>query len=107
MQLSDTLTLLLIYILVNVTTYCVYWWDKEAAKEGAWRVRESTLLWLAFAGGSLGALTAQQVLRHKTRKQPFRSILIMIGALHVGVAGVWILAPNAAVEALSRVSASA
>ena len=106
MHLSTPFTLLLIYLLVNVVVYCVYWWDKQAAIEGAWRVRESTLLWLAIAGGSLGALTAQQVLRHKTRKEPFRSILMTIGALHVGLGIVWITAPNLAVEALSRMKAS-
>ncbi|MDQ0323256.1 uncharacterized membrane protein YsdA (DUF1294 family) [Pararhizobium capsulatum DSM 1112] len=68
-------------------------------------MRESTLLWLAIAGGSLGALTAQQVLRHKTRKEPFRSILMTIGVLHVGLGILWIAAPNL-VEALSRMKAS-
>ncbi|MDQ0323632.1 uncharacterized membrane protein YsdA (DUF1294 family) [Pararhizobium capsulatum DSM 1112] len=106
MHLSTPFTLLLIYLLVNVVVYCVYWWDKQAAIEGAWRVRESTLLWLAIAGGSLGALTAQQVLRHKTRKEPFRSILMTIGVLHVGLGIVWITAPNFVVEALSRMKAS-
>ncbi|MGO4441543.1 DUF1294 domain-containing protein [Rhizobium sp. RAF56] len=106
MHLSTPFTLLLIYLLVNVVVYCVYWWDKQAAIEGAWRVRESTLLWLAIAGGSLGALTAQQVLRHKTRKEPFRSILMTIGALHVCLGVVWITAPNLVVEALSRMKSS-
>ena len=106
MRLSEPLSLLLIYLLVNVVVYCVYWWDKQAAIEGARRVRESTLLWLAMAGGSLGALTAQQVLRHKTRKEPFRSILMTIGALHVVLGVVWITSPNFVAEALSRMKAS-
>ncbi|RYE67566.1 MAG: DUF1294 domain-containing protein [Oxalobacteraceae bacterium] len=106
MYRSTQLTLLLIYLLINVVVYCVYWWDKKAAVEGAWRVRESTLLWLAIVGGSLGALAAQQVLGHKTRKEPFRSILMTIGALHVGLGVVWIAAPNLVVEALSRMKSS-
>jgi uncharacterized membrane protein YsdA (DUF1294 family) len=79
---------------VNVVAYCVYWWDKQASVEGARRVRESTLLWLVFAGASLGAFTAQQMLRHKTRKEQVRGILIAIGALPVDIAAVWIAAPD-------------
>lgn len=106
MYRSAQLTFLIIYLLINVVVYCVYWWDKKAAVEGAWRVRESTRLWLAIVGGSLGALAAQQVLGHKTRKEPFRSILMTIGALHVGLGAVWIAAPNLVVEALSRMKSS-
>jgi len=49
--------------------------DKQAAKRQDWRVSETSLLFLAFCGGSIGAKIAQQVLRHKTRKQPFASTL--------------------------------
>lgn len=106
MEVPIPLTVILIYLLFNVVTYCVYWWDKLAAAGGTWRVRERTLLWLALAGGSLGAFAAQQILRHKTRKEPFRSTLMAIGALHVALAIVWIAAPDFVVEATSRVIAS-
>lgn len=75
----------LTYIAFNLFVFLVYWWDKEAAKNGGWRIRESTLLWLAFLGGSVGAILAQQFLRHKTRKEPFRSILISIVILQAGL----------------------
>jgi uncharacterized membrane protein YsdA (DUF1294 family) len=55
-------------------TFLVYAWDKSAARRGAWRVPESTLHVLALLGGWPGALLAQRVLRHKTRKQPFGAI---------------------------------
>ncbi|MDS7596855.1 DUF1294 domain-containing protein [Agrobacterium tumefaciens] len=81
-----TLTLCLAaYLTFNLLVFCVYWWDKEAARKGGWRIRESTLLWLAFIGGSAGAVCAQRLLRHKTRKEPFCSILISIIVLHAGV----------------------
>lgn len=73
------------YIVFNLFVFLIYWWDKEAARNGEWRVRESTLLWLAFLGGSAGAISAQRILRHKTRKEPFRSILLAIVILQVGV----------------------
>jgi uncharacterized membrane protein YsdA (DUF1294 family) len=97
----------LIYLLLNVVVYCVYWWDKQAAIENAWRVREATLLWLALLGGSLGAVTAQQTLRHKTRKEPFRTTLMLITAFHVILAVTWICAPEFAVSILSQLLGSA
>lgn len=73
------------YLAFNLFVFLIYWWDKEAAKNRERRVPESTLLWLAFLGGSLGAVTAQRLLRHKTRKEPFRSLLMAIVVLHLGL----------------------
>ena len=78
-------TLLIIFLLINVVTFCVYWWDKEAARDGHWRVSEARLLQFAFFGGSLGAFAAQRLLRHKTRKEPFRTILLSILVLHAAL----------------------
>ena len=39
---------------------------------------------MAFLGGAAGAVLGQQIFRHKTRKQPFRTILI--GAVLVNIA---------------------
>jgi uncharacterized membrane protein YsdA (DUF1294 family) len=36
--------------------------------------------------GSPGAVVAQQLLRHKTRKEPFRSILAAIAVMHLLIA---------------------
>ncbi|WP_284777565.1 DUF1294 domain-containing protein [Agrobacterium sp. lyk4-40-TYG-31] len=82
------------YIAFNLFVFLVFWWDKEAARNGEWRVRESTLLWLAFLGGTAGAILAQRLLRHKTRKEPFRSILLSIAILHVGVALSLVIMPQ-------------
>ncbi|MDP9839709.1 uncharacterized membrane protein YsdA (DUF1294 family) [Neorhizobium huautlense] len=100
MQLGQPLTLFLIYLLFNVVVFCVYWWDKEAARQGQWRISENTLLSLALFGGSFGAVTAQQILRHKTRKEPFRSTLMLIVVLHVVAAAFWIFAPTGTLAAL-------
>lgn len=40
---------------INAITFLVYGIDKYKAKRGKWRVPESTLLWLALIGGSIGA----------------------------------------------------
>jgi uncharacterized membrane protein YsdA (DUF1294 family) len=70
-------------VLINLLTFGAFALDKAAAENRRRRTPEITLLSLALVGGSLGALTAQQLLRHKTRKQPFRAILIAIAALHI------------------------
>lgn len=60
-------------IAINALTFAVYWQDKRAAKQpGAPRVPEAMLLGMGFAGGTLAALVAQRVLRHKTRKTSFQ-----------------------------------
>ncbi|MCL6706631.1 DUF1294 domain-containing protein [Pseudomonas sp. R2.Fl] len=82
MSMGHIITLILIAALYNVVVFCVYWWDKDAARNDLWRVSEATLLGLAFLGGSPGAVAAQRLLRHKTRKEPFRSYLASIVYLH-------------------------
>lgn len=95
--------LFLIYLFGNGVVFCIYWWDKQAAVNGTWRVSERTLLWLAFVGGSLGAIGAQRVLRHKTRKEPFRTILMAIVALHVVLAATLLLAPDLTGQLIGRI----
>lgn len=75
MQPEYLVNLLLLYLLVNLVTFCIYGWDKRAARFGKRRIREKTLLLIAFAGGGAGAFAAQRLLRHKTRKPPFRLAL--------------------------------
>ena len=104
MELSTPLALFLLYLLLNVIVFCVYWWDKQAAIDGTWRISERTLLGVAFIGGSLGAVTAQQMLRHKTRKEPFRTLLMIIVALHTLGAASWLLAPELTRAAIARIA---
>lgn len=79
-------TLLIIFLLFNVVTFCLFWWDKDAARNGGWRISEARLLQFALLGGSLGAFAAQRLLRHKTRKEPFRTQLMAILILHAVLA---------------------
>jgi uncharacterized membrane protein YsdA (DUF1294 family) len=68
------LTCLFVYLLMSVLCFSAYAADKSAARRGQRRTPESRLLLLGFLGGWPGALLAQQTLRHKTRKQPFRTL---------------------------------
>lgn len=75
---------------INVATYALFAVDKRRARLGGRRIPERDLLACALAGGSIGAVLAQQVLRHKTRKQPFRAQLTSIVVVQ-GLAAIAIL----------------
>jgi uncharacterized membrane protein YsdA (DUF1294 family) len=62
----------LAYVLTSVGCFALYARDKAAARRGDRRTPERDLLLLGLAGGWPGALLAQQWLRHKTVKVPFR-----------------------------------
>lgn len=81
------------FAVVNIATFGAFAFDKIAAQNGWWRISEASLLSLAFIGGSLGALIGQRVMRHKTQKQPFRSLLIAIVSLHI-VMGIVLFVPG-------------
>ncbi|MGV1917150.1 DUF1294 domain-containing protein [Rhizobium sp. 22-785-1] len=76
---------LIAYLALNLIVFIAFWQDKRAARKGDRRIRERKLLLLALLGGSLGAVTAQDLLRHKTRKEPFRSLLLGIVIAQVGL----------------------
>lgn len=67
-------TLLAAYALLSVIAFLMYGGDKAAAEQGTWRTSESALHAVALAGGWPGALVARPFFRHKTIKQPFRTI---------------------------------
>ena len=70
------------YGLVSVLAFFLYWADKRKARADAWRTPENILHAVELAGGWPGALIAQQVFRHKTRKVSFQILFWMIVALH-------------------------
>ena len=64
--------ILYLYLTASAFTFLVYAKDKWAARSGRWRTKESSLHTLALIGGWPGALIAQQLLRHKSRKNAFQ-----------------------------------
>ncbi|WP_339488700.1 DUF1294 domain-containing protein [Pseudomonas sp. RL_5y_Pfl2_70] len=70
------------YGLVSVLAFFLYWADKRKARAAAWRTPENILHAVELAGGWPGALIAQQVFRHKTRKVSFQVLFWGIVALH-------------------------
>lgn len=72
-------------IIVNLLTFAVYAVDKLNAIEHRGRIRIVTLLGLAFIGGTVGALLAMYILRHKTQKDYFTWGVPLIMIMHVFV----------------------
>ncbi|MDD2774511.1 MAG: cold shock and DUF1294 domain-containing protein [Gallionella sp.] len=65
---------LYIYLGLSVLTFFLYAIDKSAAQNNEWRTKESTLHFFAMIGGWLGALLAQKLLRHKSKKAEFQTV---------------------------------
>ncbi|SHG73832.1 DUF1294 domain-containing protein [Marivita hallyeonensis] len=85
--------LLGLFVIVNVITGVAFYFDKRRATQQAWRIPESSLLLWSFIGGWFGAKWAQQCFRHKTRKEPFRTMLNAIPFAWAATATlVWYLA---------------
>lgn len=62
----------IIYSAMSVITFISYGLDKSAAKKDRWRTPEKTLQLLGLFGGWPGALAAQKIFRHKSRKTSFQ-----------------------------------
>lgn len=59
---------ILLFVLFNLMTFLVFGYDKFLARTNRTRISEKTLLTLALMGGSVGAVFAQKIFRHKSRK---------------------------------------
>lgn len=59
-------------VAINAIAFILYGLDKLWAKKGRWRVPERSLILIAAAGGSIGAIAAMKVWHHKTKHNKFR-----------------------------------
>lgn len=84
--------LALALLLVNIVAMFRFREDKRRAEAGAWRVPESALLGLAAIGGTPGALLACRLFRHKTRKLPFATLLLLTAAVQAGAVAGFLIA---------------
>ena len=58
-------------LFINIAAFITFGIDKWKAEQHMWRIPEATLLGLAAAGGSIGALAGMRFFHHKTRKPLF------------------------------------
>ena len=74
---------------INLLTFIVYGIDKYKAKRFKWRISETSLLLLAVAGGSGGALMGMRVWHHKTMHKKFKygiPAILIIQLVLIGLA---------------------
>ena len=74
---------------LNLAAFFAYWQDKYAAQQRRWRISENTLHLWSLAGGWGGAWWAQQVLRHKSRKESFRAAYWFTVVIHCAAIALW------------------
>ena len=85
----------LAYGAMSVLAILLYGVDKSAAVNNRWRTQESTLHFVGLIGGWPGALFAQDLFRHKSKKAAFQSIFWVTVILNcAGLA--WLLATGKA-----------
>ena len=73
----------LIYLLlINIITFLIFYLDKKRAIKNKWRFKIITLLTLCFLGGSLGAISAMYIYKHKTKVNYFTKGIPLIIIVH-------------------------
>lgn len=61
----------IVYLMLNVIAFSLFGLDKQRAKRGLWRIRESALLAVIWLMGGVGAWLGMRLFRHKTQKRRF------------------------------------
>ncbi|MEE1886539.1 DUF1294 domain-containing protein [Pseudomonas carassii] len=79
---GETWLALAMYPLVSLISLLLYWQDKQQARTQAWRTPEKVLHASELLGGWPGALLAQQLFRHKTRKVAYQLVFWGIVLAH-------------------------
>ena len=72
-------------VIMNVIAFVVYGIDKSKARRKRWRIPEHTLIFLAFIGGSVGALLGMYFFHHKTKHPKFYIGIPAILAFHIAI----------------------
>jgi len=74
-----------VYALMSALSFCIYGLDKRAATRRDRRTPEARLHFVELLGGWPGALLAQRVFRHKTRKRSFQVMFYLAAAVNLAV----------------------
>ncbi|MFA6983987.1 MAG: DUF1294 domain-containing protein [Sedimentibacter sp.] len=84
----DNIKYIMSYLLIiNLISFVLFFIDKQKSKRDKWRIKESTLHFVSFLGGTLGSITAMILFHHKTKKPMF--VMITIIALLTNILAVY------------------
>ena len=70
-------------LLINLTTFLIFVLDKQKAMYHTRRVPEKILWLLSLAGGSIGAIIAMELAKHKRKKISFVLMMALILLLQI------------------------
>ena len=75
----------IVYLMLNVIAFSLFGLDKQRAKRGLWRIRESALLAVIWLMGGVGAWLGMRLFRHKTQKRRFVISANVASVLHLAL----------------------
>lgn len=76
--------------LISIVTCLAYAADKRFAQTDGRRIPEARPHLLELMGGRPGALLAQRIFRHKSRKAGYRAVFRLMAALNIAATVAWI-----------------
>ena len=76
---------------ISLTAVILTFYDKRAAMQSRWRIKESTLLLVSAMGGSAAMLLVMLQIRHKTRRAKFMIGIPVMIVLQIIIASLYIL----------------
>ena len=65
-------------LIINLISFALFFADKQKSKRDKWRIKESTLHFVSFIGGTPGSIAAMILFHHKTKKPKFVIITIIV-----------------------------
>jgi uncharacterized membrane protein YsdA (DUF1294 family)/cold shock CspA family protein len=97
-----SIAIVILYFAISIIAFLAYLIDKKAAQNNHWRIKENTLHILSLAGGWPGALLAQKLLRHKSKKEEFQSAFWITVIANCSILG-WLLLTKSGTNFLSDI----
>lgn len=80
---ADNSILIWYTLIINAVSFVVFGVDKYKAVKGRYRIPVAVLIYLAFAGGSVGTAVGMVLFRHKIRKNYFAVGVPMIIVMQI------------------------
>ena len=77
-------------LIINLISFALFFADKQKSKRDKWRIKESTLHFVSFMGGTIGSIAAMILFHHKTKKAKFVIITIIALIFNIFVE-LWLL----------------
>lgn len=82
--------LLIYFIIINLVSFFLMYYDKLCAQSNSWRIPEKLLFQVALLGGGVGGTLGIYKFRHKTKHAKFRyGFPIIAGVECLGM--VWVI----------------